>query len=122
MNESSARVPLGVFPPRKEAKVGAQHIYSPLALNAYVSPRMGPAQRGTTVRLSLLNLARDLGCIQRLLNLQCLFGSGTSSRPAVFEAETRTLVCISPPGPTLISVPLLLLESNSTVISSSKLF
>ncbi len=101
MNESSASVPLGVFPPRKEERAGVQHIYFPLALNACTSPRMEPAQGGATARLSLLiiNLARDLGCIQRLLNLQCLFGNGTSSRPAVFESETQTAVCISHRAP-----------------------
>jgi len=119
--------PVGVFPPRVITRSNTQHVFCPLALNACMYPPVGPEAGGTIVSFSLWNLGQDAGCLPTpdrlgVLRLKCLFGTDHPPTAAWYDAESHTLQCRTPPGTSLSTVPVQLMEGNSSLITINKLF
>ena len=118
----NSSVSIGVFPPRSQVASAIQQVFCPFALNACAYPSVGPSTGGTLVSVSLYNLGMDLGCIERLLSIQCVFGDVAAPSQATYNPLTNTLQCLSPAGTALVTVPLLLMEGGSTLITTNRLF
>lgn len=118
----NSSVSIGVFPPRNQVASAIQQVFCPFALNACAYPPAGPSTGGTLVSVNLFNLGVDRGCIERLLSIQCVFGDVAASSQSTYDPATNTLHCLSPAGTALVTVPLLLMEGGTTLITTNKLF